>query len=50
MTRSFGVRMAATAGVMSEPEIKEFLFEERDKFMIIANDGILFLVKNVLIL
>ena len=25
---------------MSEPEIKEFLFEEGDKFMIIASDGI----------
>ena len=40
MTRSFGDRVAATVGVMSEPEIKEFLFEEGDKFMIIASDGI----------
>ena len=30
MTRSFGDRVAATVGVMSEPEIKEFLFEEGD--------------------
>ena len=40
MTRSFGDRVAATVGVMSEPEIKEFNFEEGDKFMIIASDGI----------
>ena len=40
MTRSFGDRVAATVGVMSEPEIKEFKFEEEDKFMIIASDGI----------
>ena len=40
MTRSFGDRVAATVGVMSEPEIKEFLFDEGDKFMIIASDGI----------
>jgi hypothetical protein len=38
MTRSFGVRVAATIGAMSEPEIKEFVFDERDKFMIIASD------------
>ena len=40
MTRSFGVRVAATIGAMSEPEIKEFVFDERDKFMIIASDWI----------
>ena len=40
MTRSFGDRVAATVGVMSEPEIKEFYFDENDNFMIIASDGI----------
>ena len=40
MTRSFGDRVAATVGVMSEPEIKEFKYEEGDKFIIIASDGI----------
>ena len=40
MTRSFGDRVAATVGVISEPEIKEFNFCEEDKFMIIASDGI----------
>ena len=40
MTRSFGDRVAASVGVISEPEIKEFDFDENDKYMIIASDGI----------
>ena len=40
MTRSFGDRVAATVGVISEPEIKEFDLDVNDKFMIIASDGI----------
>ena len=40
MTRSFGDRVAATVGVISIPEIKEFDFKEEDKFMIIASDGV----------
>ena len=40
MTRSFGDRVAATVGVISEPEIKEMKLDINDKFMIIASDGI----------
>ena len=40
MTRSFGDRIAQTVGVISEPEIKEYTFNENDKFMLIASDGI----------
>jgi len=40
MTRSFGDRVAATVGVISEPEIKEVELDNNDKFMIIASDGI----------
>ena len=40
MTRSFGDRVAATVGVISEPEIKEIEFDINDKYMIIASDGI----------
>ena len=40
MTWSFGDRVSATVEFMSEPEIKEFDFDENDKFMIIASDGI----------
>ena len=46
MTRSFGDRVAATVGVISEPEIKEFDFDENDKFMIIASDGIWELISS----
>ena len=40
MSRSFGDRIAQTVGVISEPEIKEFEFDENDKFVVIASDGI----------
>ena len=40
MTRSFGDRVAAIAGTISEPEIKEFELKDEDKFIIIASDGI----------
>ena len=40
MTRSFGDRVAETVGVIPQPEIKEFDFDENDKYMIIASDGI----------
>ena len=40
MTRSFGDRVAATVGVVSIPEIKEYIFNSNDKFMIIASDGV----------
>ena len=40
MTRSFGDRVAAIAGTICVPEIKEYAFHEGDKFIIIASDGI----------
>ena len=40
MTRSFGDRVAAIAGTICVPEIKEYAFHEGDKFVIIASDGI----------
>ena len=40
MTRSFGDRVAAIAGTISIPEIKEYYFNEWDKFLIIASDGV----------
>lgn len=46
MTRSFGDRVAATVGVISIPEIKEYEFKEEDKFMIIASDGIWEFITN----
>ena len=40
MTRSFGDRVAATVGVISEPEIIEYEFKGDEKFMLIASDGV----------
>ena len=40
MTRSFGDRVAAIAGTICLPEIKEYIFNEGDKFLILASDGI----------
>ena len=40
MTRAFGDEVAASVGVSSEPEIKEYLFNKNDAFFIIASDGI----------
>ena len=40
MTRSFGDRVAAIAGTICVPEIKEYPFHEGDKFVILASDGV----------
>lgn len=40
MTRSFGDRVAAIAGTICIPEIKEYNFHEDDKFLILASDGV----------
>ena len=40
MTRSFGDRVAAIAGTICVPEIKEYAFHDGDKFVILASDGV----------
>ena len=40
MSRSFGDEVAASVGTISEPEIEEYEITEKDKFIIIASDGI----------
>ena len=40
MTRSFGDRVASIAGTICVPEIKEYYFNEGDKFVVIASDGV----------
>ncbi|MCQ2817112.1 MAG: protein phosphatase 2C domain-containing protein [archaeon] len=40
MTRSFGDAYAATAGTICEPEVTEHIFQEEDKFIILASDGL----------
>jgi len=40
MSRSFGDIIGSTVGVLNEPEIKFFNYDENDKFIIIASDGL----------
>mmetsp|Transcript_21500 Transcript_21500/g.53052 ORF Transcript_21500/g.53052 Transcript_21500/m.53052 type:complete len:351 (-) Transcript_21500:755-1807(-) len=40
MARSIGDDIAATVGVYATPEIKHYNITERDKFMVIASDGV----------
>lgn len=40
MSRSFGDEVAASVGVIAEPEITEWSFKPEDKFMILASDGV----------
>ena len=40
LTRCFGDQILSQVGISCEPEIKEFFFEENDKFIIIATDGL----------
>ena len=46
MTRSFGDSFASTAGTISVPEVKEYMFEKEDKFMILASDGLFEFINN----
>ena len=40
MSRSFGDQIAASVGVIAEPEIKEYFFNKNDAFFILASDGV----------
>ena len=40
MSRSLGDGMAKKLGVLSEPDIYEYVLNENDKFIIVASDGI----------
>jgi len=40
MTRSFGDQVAASVGIIAEPEITHWNFTKEDKFLILASDGI----------
>ena len=46
MSRSFGDEIATRAGVYAEPEVKIFPFEEQDRFIVIASDGLWEYVTN----
>ena len=46
MSRSFGDEIAKKIGVYSEPEVKIFPYNEEDKFIVIASDGLWEYVTN----
>ena len=40
MSRSFGDHCAAQVGVIADPEVSEMNLSEKDKFIVIASDGV----------
>ncbi len=46
MTRSFGDYYASTAGTISIPEIREYIFQQEDKFLVLASDGLFEFIEN----
>jgi len=46
MSRSLGDRIAHSVGVSSVPEVKEFLIDVDDKFVVIASDGLWEFMEN----
>ena len=46
MSRSFGDEIAHEIGVISEPEVKEYLLLEEDKFFVLASDGLWEYISN----
>lgn len=46
MSRSLGDQVAHSVGVISIPEIQQFILEEDDKFLVIASDGVFEFLSN----
>ena len=46
MTRSFGDVIGSILGIISEPEVKEYILKEEDRAIIIASDGLWEYVSN----
>ena len=40
MSRSFGDAIAATVGLIAEPDIEEIYIESKDKYLVLATDGV----------
>lgn len=47
MTRSFGDTCGHAAGIVAEPEIKEFDIKEEDRFLILGSDGLFDFLSNI---
>ena len=46
MSRSFGDNISKSIGVSSEPEIIKMKLDKRDKFILLASDGVWEFVSN----
>ena len=46
MSRSIGDSVAASVGVISEPDILEYDLTSQDKFIVIASDGVFEFLSN----
>ena len=46
MTRSLGDKTAHNIGVIVEPEIKKFIYDGSEKFIVIASDGLWEYIKS----
>jgi serine/threonine protein phosphatase PrpC len=46
MSRSLGDQIAHSVGVISVPEVQQFILEEDDKIMVIASDGVFEFLSN----
>ena len=46
MSRSFGDNVSKTVGVSSEPEIIKVKLDKRDRFLLIASDGVWEFISN----
>eukprot|EP00475_Leptophrys_vorax_P013448 TRINITY_DN19854_c1_g1_i1.p1 TRINITY_DN19854_c1_g1~~TRINITY_DN19854_c1_g1_i1.p1 ORF type:complete len:396 (+),score=107.00 TRINITY_DN19854_c1_g1_i1:146-1333(+) len=46
MTRSFGDLVAASVGVIAEPEVLQYKLSENDRFIVLASDGVWEFISN----
>jgi serine/threonine protein phosphatase PrpC len=46
MSRSMGDGVAASVGVIAEPEIMEYRLTPEDKFLVLASDGVWEFISN----
>lgn len=40
MTRSFGDKAGMRAGTIAEPEINQYNIDEKNKYLLVASDGV----------
>ena len=46
MTRAFGDKLAASVGVIADPEVVEFQLGAQDKYLVLCSDGMFEFLSN----